>query len=136
MQALEARERERDMSMELDNVFKAHPDATELDNIKIGDAPDSPSLFEMALFFVHDRNKQPMEAAYQAAKAIHMNIMSTAKKTAMGMVQNKKDSVTESAPTSTKDESVIYVDSPDQVLRAQIKANMAGQKVQVRLRSK
>lgn len=133
---IQKKQNEMKMSIELDNVFRNHPDVRELDSIKVNDSPGAPSLFEMALYYVHDRNGRSMEEAYGAAKNLYNNIMAQAKKSAMGMLQEKKTSVTEGPTTSTNESSVIYVDSPEQVLREQIKANMAGKKAQVMLRKK
>ena len=136
LNAIARQQKELSMSIELDNVFRKYPDAKELDSIRIGDEPNAPTLFEMALYYVHDLKKQPMESAYKAAKSIHDAVMAKANKTALGMVEGKKASVTESAPTSTKEDNVQYADSPEQVLREQIKAGLAGRKVQVMLRKK
>lgn len=130
----EKKQKEIQMSIEMDNMFRNHPDARELDSIRIGEKSDAPSLLEMSLFYLHDLQGKPMEEAYKGAKAIEAAIMSKAKQVAMGMVADKKNSVTEGAPTSTKEENIVYADSPEMVLREQIKADMAGKKVQVRLK--
>lgn len=128
--------RELEMTMELNDLFSNHEDAKELDSIRVNPAdPRSPSLLEMALHFVSDKGGRSFEEAYQAARKMADQIKGQAKSAAIGIVQDKKASVTEApARQQVADEGVIYVETPEQALKAQIMASLKNQNVTYRAR--
>lgn len=117
---LTLKQREMELSMELNELFTSHTDAKDMD--KAG-------VLEPFLHYYTDKLGKPMEIAYQEAKKAWEQISSSAKKAALGMVQEKKAAVTETPSTTTQDESVIYVNDAREMLRSQLQANMRGQKV-------
>lgn len=133
---VQTKTRELEMTMELNDLFSNHEDAKELDSIRVNPAdPRSPSLLEMALHFVSDKGGRPFEEAYQAARTMADQLKTQAKSVALGIVQDKKASVTEApARTQVTDEGVVYVDTPQEALRAQIAASLKNQNVTYRVR--
>jgi hypothetical protein len=100
VQQLREGQEELRTTMEMKNLFESHPDAKTLD--KIGQDPndaDSPSLLEVALNLA-DARRQPLEWGYRLAKkwADSMNV--NAKQEAMGLVQEKKQSITSGPSTN------------------------------------
>lgn len=133
---VQTKTRELEMTMELNDLFSNHEDAKELDSIRVNPAdPRSPSLLEMSLHFISDKGGRPFEEAYQAARKMADQLKAQAKSAAIGIVQEKKASITE-APTRTNvvDEGVIYVDTPQEALRSQIAASLKNQNVTYRVR--
>lgn len=99
-------------TMEMKNLFEAHPDAKALD--KIGyDAvnSDSPSLLETALNLA-DQKGRSLEWGYQLAKRWSDGMTLQAKQEAMGLVQGKKDSVT-SGPSTNRSSTTTTVEVAD-----------------------
>lgn len=111
---------------ERDGLFSRHPDAEELDRTD----GDKPSLLEMAVYQVVDKNHGTWEQAYEYARSIADTYKTDAKKAALGMVNDKKNGVTEKTPQQSKEtDNIIEVGSGEEALRKNIEASMKGQKV-------
>lgn len=136
IEQVQTQQKELAMTMELNDMFSNHEDAKELDSIRVNPAdPRSPSLLEMALHFVSDKGGRPFEEAYQAAKRMADQLRTQAKSAAIGIVQDKRASVTEApARTQVTDEGIVYVDTPQEALRSQITATLKNQNVTYRVR--
>ena len=119
---------------EMTKLFANHPDAKDLDGIGREEDPASPSLLELCLSVVRDRNGGTMEQAYAMAKKVSLSMENKGKRAAMGLVQGKKDSVTEKSASSAKDGGVVYVDTMEEALTKNIEAAMdkTGIKYQVK----
>lgn len=135
---VQTKTKELEMTMELNDLFSNHEDAKELDSIRVDPAnPKSPSLLEMALHYVSDKGGRSFEDAYQAAKKMADQLKAQAKQAALGLVQDKKNSVTEvPARTTTQDEQVVEVATPQEALRNQIMASLRGSNVTYRVRAR
>lgn len=109
-----------------DALFSAHPDADELD-IQEGDAP---SLLEMAVYQVVDKQGGTWEQAYQYARSIADGYKKNAKDAALGLVNGKKASVTEQTSQQSREtENVVEVASAEEALRKNVEAAMRKQNV-------
>lgn len=133
---VQTKTRELEMTMELNDLFSNHADAKELDSIRVDPAnPKSPSLLELALHYVSDKGGRSFEDAYQAAKTMADQLKAQAKNAALGLVQEKKNSITEPpARTTTVTEQVVEVATPQEALRNQIMASLRGSNVTYRVR--
>ena len=138
IQQVQAKTKELELTMEMDALFKAHPDAEELDSIRVNpEDPKSPSLLEMALHYVSDKGGKPFEEAYNAARQMADQMNASAKSAAMGMVKGKKEAVTETPEhNQVREEDVVYVDTPGEALRQQLQASLKGQNITYRVRSR
>lgn len=126
LREFESLKMQRAQDAERDSLFSRHADAQELDRQK----GDEPSLLEMAVYHVVDRQGGTWEQAYQYARSIADAYKTEAKNAALGLVKDKKDSVTSAGQTQTKDtDNVIEVASAEEALRKTIEASMRGQKV-------
>lgn len=115
--------------MELQGLFKRHPDAEELDDIG-REKTDDPSLLQWAIYNIVDKNKGTLEDAYKYARRMADSFSKKSKQEALGMVEEKKKSVTEGAPKTSKDaKTVIELGDSRQALRESIKAAMSGRNV-------
>lgn len=133
---VQGKQRELEMTMELNDLFSNHADAKELDSIRVNPAdPKSASLLEMALHYVSDKGGRSFEEAYQAARKMADQMKTQAKNVALGLVQDKKGSTTEPPNrTSTTTENVVEVATPQEALRNQIMASLRGTNVTYRVR--
>lgn len=122
---LNSKAREIELQFELNGMMTRHPDAKDLD--KFG-------FLEPALHYWTDKLKQPMEVAYQKAKEAYDRAIGDYKAKEAKEIQDKKGGVTERPGVVTADQGIQYLDSPEAVLQAQIRANMRGDKVQYRVR--
>lgn len=111
---------------ERDSLFTRHPDAEELDRTE----GSKPSLLEMAVYQVVDKNRGTWEQAYEYARSIADGYKKQAKDAALGLVTDKKNGVTEKGPQQLKEtDNIIEVGSGEEALRKNIEASMRGQKV-------
>lgn len=124
---LQQKAREVELSMELSELLRVHPDARELDQL---------GFLEPALHYFTDRQGKPMAFAYQKAKEAYDKAISHHRAKEAKEIQDKKGGITELPGTITTDQGVRYLESPEAVLKAQIIANMKGEKVQYRVRPK
>jgi hypothetical protein len=108
------------MGWEMDQLFRDHPDANEL---------DKSGMMEPFLYFNTDLNKQPMKQAYSAAKKAAEYWFNKGKQEGIGIVQKNKNSVTETPSTSSVEgQTVVEVGSQDEALKMQIAEAMSGGK--------
>lgn len=114
---------------EMNQLISNHPDVRDLDTIGREDDPTAPSLLELCLRVVKEQNRGTMEQAYQMAKKVAQSMENKGKRAAMGMVQEKKGSVTEKPATNSKEEGVILVDTMEEAMTKNIEAAMDGRKV-------
>lgn len=113
---------------ELDSLFRRHPDADELDDPKIWGEGKTP--LELAIHQVVDREGKSFEEAYQVARQMVDAANTRAKNAALGMVNEKKESVTEAASKTSKEtENIIEVASAEEALRKNVEAAMKKQNV-------
>jgi hypothetical protein len=99
-------------TLEMKNLFEMHPDAKKLDAIGYDATnPDSPTLLETALNLSEKQGKS-LEWGYQLAKRWADAMSVQAKQEAMGMVQDKKASVT-SGPSTNKGGATNVVEVAD-----------------------
>jgi hypothetical protein len=114
---------------EMTKLFATHPDAKDLDQIGREADPNNPSLLELALYSVKDRQGGTMEQAYEVAKRVALGMENKGKRAAMGLVDEKKKGITEKGGPSSKEEGVIYVDTMEEAMTQNIEAAMDGRKV-------
>lgn len=113
---------------ELDSLFRRHPDADELDDPKIWGEGKTP--LELAIHQVVDREGKTFEEAYQVARSMVDAANSRARNAAHGIVDAKKNSVTEAASKTSKEtDTVIEVASAEEALRKNVEAAMRKQNV-------
>lgn len=127
VQQLHNAQEELRTTIEMKNLFEAHPDARMLDKIGQDSAdPDSPSLLEMALNLADER-KQPLEWGYKLAKKWADGMSLQAKQEAMGLVQGKKESVT-SGPSTNKapNGTIIEVADAEELMQRSMEASLNG----------
>lgn len=114
-------------TMEMKNLFEAHPDAKSLDKIGYDAAdPETPSLLETALNLADAKGKS-LEWGYQLAKRWSDSLTVAAKQEAMGLVQGKKESIT-SGPSTNKGgtSTVIEVSDAEELMTRSMEASLAG----------
>jgi hypothetical protein len=116
-------------TMEMKSLFERHPDAKDLDLIGRAGADDrSPSLLEIAMYYAVDQQKKSVEEGYKLAKTWADALGSRAKQAAMGMIQEKKETVTAGPSTSQVNQTVSEVGSMDELIRKNLEALASGQK--------
>lgn len=119
---------------EMTKLFATHADAKELDSIGRESDPAAPSLLELCLAQVKDRQGGTMEQAYALAKSVAQSMENKGKRAAMGMVAEKKGSVTEKPSASSKEQGVVFVDTMEEAMTANIEAAMDGRKVKYQVK--
>jgi hypothetical protein len=119
---------------EMTKLFANHADAKDLDQIGREDNPDAPSLLQLAAQSVMDKQGGTWEQAYVLAKQVALAMENKGKRAAMGLVAEKKGSVTEKPSTNSKEEGVQYVDTMEEAMNANIEAALDGRKVQYRVK--
>jgi hypothetical protein len=119
---------------EMVKLFSSHPDAKDLDQIGRENDPQAPSLFELCASVVIDRNGGTWEQAYQMAKTVAQSMENKGKRAAMGLVSEKKGSVTEKSTSPSKEGGVVFVDTMEEAMSRNIEAaiDKTGIKYQVR----
>lgn len=125
MDTLNRKAKEIELGVELGNLLGAHPDAKDLD--KYG-------FLEPALHYYTDKLGKPMEFAYTKAKEAYDRAIGDYKLKQTKEIESKRGSITETPGTMTADQGVVYLDTAEQVLRAQINAAVKGEKVQYRVK--
>lgn len=125
MDRLNQKTREVELSVELGDLLRDHPDARDL---------DKNGLLEPFLHYYTDKLGKPMEFSYQQARKAQEALMGALKAQAAKEVQDKRTSITETPGTITSDQGIQYLDTPEQVLRAQINAAVKGERVQYRVK--
>lgn len=125
VEALESRQNQADLRMEMTDLFTSHTDAKELDRMgRDAKNPNDnrPSLLEICLHYVKDLRGGTMEQAYQVARQIADASGAKSQQAAMGMLQDKKASVTGGPSTSTQATDTVFVDSTEELLSKGIDA--------------
>lgn len=116
-------------TMEMKNLFERHPDAKQLDEIgrNLTDPNDrTPSLLEIAMYHAVDQQGKSIEEGYQMAKRWSDSMGAKAKQQAMGLVQEKKDSVTANSSTSAPSQAVVEVADRDELMQKHMEAVLSG----------
>ena len=127
-QQLNARQQKIDTQLELRDLFETHPDAKELDRIGLDPKTnEGTSILEMALDWA-ERNGKTLEDGYHMAKKWSDNFTVNAKQQAMGMIQEKKGSVTEGQTTNKSGGNLIEVENQDELMRRSMEAQLNGDK--------
>lgn len=118
-------------TMEMKNLFERHPDAKALDEIgrNLSDPNDhTPSILEIAMYHAVDQQGKSIEEGYQMAKRWSDAMGAKAKQQAMGLVQEKKDSVTANSSTSAPSQAVVEVADRDELMQKHMEAVLSGVK--------
>lgn len=118
----------------LNKLFAGHSDAKDLDQIGREEDPNAPSLLQLCAQSVMDRQGGTWEQAYALAKQVALSMENKGKRAAMGLVTEKKGSVTEKPSTNSREEGVQYVDTMDEAMSRNIEAQMDGRKVVYRVK--
>jgi hypothetical protein len=130
VQQLREGQEELKATLEMKDLFERHSDARQLDTI--GRNPADPndtslSLLEMALNWATDNGKS-LEDGYLQAKRWADSMKVGAQQEAMGMVQDKKASVTSGPTTHQAGQGVIEVDSLEELMDKKMGYELSGQK--------
>lgn len=112
---------------EMNALMKTHPDYEELDQIGLDDKGEGTSLLEHCINWA-EANRKPLEEGYQMARRWADSIASGAKAAAMGIVKDKKDSVTAGPSTASGGETIVYVRDQDELIRKSMQAELEGKK--------
>lgn len=125
---LTERQQRLDTQFEIRDLFESHPDAKELDAIGLDPKTrEGTSLLETALDWA-ERNRKPLEAGYQLARSWADSLRVGAQQQAMGLVNDKKQTVTAGPSTSTANQTVVEVASADELIKRSLEAQLSGQK--------
>jgi len=121
---------------EMNRLWVLHPDAKDLDQIGREENPEAPSLLQLAANASVDNQtgRIDWEKAYAMARQVALAMENKGKRAAMGLVNEKKGSVTEKPSTNTRDEGVQYVDTMEEAMSRNIEAQMDGRKVVYRVK--
>lgn len=130
VQQLREGQMELKATLEMKDLFERHRDATELD--AIGRNPSDPndkseSLLEMCFNWA-EQNGRTLEEGYAKAKRWASDLKVGAKKEAMGLVQDKKASITSGPSTNKESQSVIEVADADELMAKNMEYLASGQK--------
>ena len=128
IQRIEAGQQELRTTLEMRDLFERHADIKELD--AIGRNPNNPkdvseSLLENCLKWAQDNNF-PLEEGYNRARKWVDAMRVGAKQEAMGMVNEKKQSVTSGPSTNKAGAAVIEVADSDELMQRQMEATLSG----------
>lgn len=113
--------------LELKNMFEVHPDAKELDRIGLDAKGNGVSLLEQGLDWA-ERNGKTLEEGYRLAQQWYSSMRLTAQQQAMGIVTEKKGSVTAGPSTQTGGRSLVEVGSMDELIAKSMDAQLRGDK--------
>lgn len=125
---LQKKQQSLDTKIEMRNLFEAHPDAKELDQIGIDPkTKEGMSILEMGLDWA-ERNGKPLEEGYKLARRWADSMSVSAQQKAMGMVTDKKQGVVSGPSTSSGGGTVVEVGSVDELLRRTMDDELSGVK--------
>lgn len=117
-----------DAKVQLRDLFDQHPDAKELDTIGLDPkTKEGVSILE-AGFDWAERNNKSYEEGYFMAKRWADSLRVMEQQKAMGIVTEKKQSVTSGPSTSSQNQPVFTVDSIDELMRKHMDAQLSGNK--------
>ena len=130
IQQLKQGQEELRATLEMKDLFERHADAKELDQIgrNPSDSDDkSESLLEMCLNWA-DQNGKTLEEGYARAKSWADALRVGAKQEAMGMIQDKKASMTSGPTTHQGGTPVVEVADADELMAKNMEYLASGQK--------
>lgn len=114
-------------TFEMQELFKKHPDATELDLIGLNpNDPESESLLESCLNWA-DKNGKSFEDGYKKAKSWADALRVGAQKQALGLVEGKKAVTTSGPGTNKAGTSVVEVADADELMAKNMEYLASGQ---------
>jgi hypothetical protein len=119
---------------QMNKLWVSHPDAKDLDQIGREEDPEAPSLLQLAAQSTLTQQGVDWERAYTLAKKVALSMENKGKRAAMGMVSEKKGSVTEKPSTNSREEGVQYVDTIEEAMNANIEAAIDGRKVKYQVK--
>ena len=114
-------------TFEMKDLFERHPDAKELDQIGQDGDPKSKSHLEIWLDWATENGK-PLEEGYKMAKRTWDAAVARSNQAALGMVQEKKQSVTSGPATHQGGEAVEEVGSMEELMTKRMEYALSGQK--------
>ena len=130
VQQLQQGQEELRTTLEMKDLFERHPDASALDKIgrNLSDPNDkSLSLLEIALNNATENGKS-LEDGYAQAKKWADALKVGAQQEAMGLVQDKKASVTSGPSTQQGGQAIVEVESADELMSKNMEYVLNGQK--------
>lgn len=113
--------------IELKNLFEVHPNAKEFDRIGLDEKGNGVSLLEQSLDW-SERNGKSLEDGYRMAERWYNSMKLSAQQQAMGIVNDKRQSVTAGPSTQTQSKNVVEVESMDQLIARSMDAQLRGDK--------
>lgn len=113
--------------LELKNMFEVHPDAKDLDRIGLDAKGNGVSLLEQGLDWA-ERNGKTLEEGYRLAQQWYSSMKLSAQQQAMGIVTEKKGSVTQGPSTQTGGKAIVEVGSMDELIAKSMDAQLRGDK--------
>lgn len=119
VQQLRQGQEELKTTLEMKDLFERHPDARDLDKVgrDLNDVNDkSMSLLEMALNWSSENNKS-LEDGYQLARKWSESLKVGAQQQAMGMVQEKKSSITSGPGTNKSGPQIVEVGDSEELMQ-------------------
>lgn len=117
-----------DTQLELRDLFETHPDAKDLDLIGIDSkTKEGVSLLEMGLEWA-ERNKRPLEDGYNLAARWRDQLKLGAQQQAMGLVNGKRQEITQGPSTSSANSQVVEVENAEDLIKRSLEAQLSGQK--------
>lgn len=125
VQQFTQQQKELSTKLEMKELMENHPDYKELDQIGLDDKGQGTSLLEHCLNYVEARG-EPLEKGYQMARTWAAGMRSKAEAQAMGIVKDKRDSVTSGPSTSTNASNVVYVNSEDEKIKRFMDDQLSG----------
>ena len=128
VQQLQSSQKTLDAKIQLRDLFDHHPDAKDLDSIGIDPkTKEGVSLLEMGLDWA-ERNNRTYEEGYFMSKRWADSLRVMEQQKAMGIVTDKKQSVTSGPSTTSSNSSVFQVDNIDDLMRRHMDAQLSGNK--------
>ncbi len=128
IQNIHERQKYVETQIEMKDLFERHPDAKELDEIGLDPkTKEGISLLESGLDWA-ERNGRSLEDGYAQAKKWADEFTVRAQRSAMGMVNAKKQDVTAGNSTQKNNMSVVEVADADELLKRSLDAQLSGNK--------
>ncbi len=113
--------------MELKNLFESNPIAKTLDQIGLDAKGEGVSLLEQGLDWA-ERNGRPLHEGFRLAEQWYNSMKMSAQQQAMGMVNDKRASVTAGPSTQTQSKNLVEVGSMDELIAKSMDAQLRGDK--------
>jgi len=130
VQQLRQRQDELSTTFEMGDLFKRHSDAVELDAIgrNVADPNDQSESLLASCFEWARRNGRSLEEGYTKARKWADALKVGAQKQAMGLVQDKKASITSGPSTNQGGTAVVEVADADELMAKNMEYLASGQK--------